>query len=75
MTSIEAIMVTLIPTLNISLYVAITLKVVIQNKIFVVEFRYNKTIVFGIHSKFTYDSEAYDIVKLCLSLHSGFFST
>ena len=68
-------MVTLIPTLNISLYVAITLKAVIQNKMFVVEFRYNKTIVFGIHSKFTYDSEAYDIVKLCLSLDSSFFST
>ena len=51
-------MVTLIPTLNISLYVATTLKTVIQNKMFVVEFRYNKTIVFGIHSKFTYDSEA-----------------
>ena len=34
MTSIEAIMVTLIPTLNISLYVAITLKAVIQNKMF-----------------------------------------
>ena len=75
MTSIEAIMVTLIPTLNISLYVAITLKAVIQNKMFVVEFLYNKTIVFGIHSKFTYDSEAYDIVKLCLSLDSSFFST
>ena len=38
-----------------------------QNQMFVVEFRYNKTIVFEIHSKFTYDSEAYDIVKLCLS--------
>ena len=51
-------MVTLIPTLNVSLYVAITLKTVIQNKMFVMEFRYNKTIVFGIHSKFIYDSEA-----------------
>ena len=68
-------MVTLITTLNISLYVAITLKAVIQNKMFVVEFRYNKTIVFGIHSKFTYDSKAYDIVKLYLSLDSSFFST
>ena len=75
MTSIEAIMVTLIPTLNISLYVAITLNTLIQNKMFVVEVRCNKTIVFGIHSKFTYDSEAYDIVKLCLSLDSSFFST
>ena len=68
-------MVTLIPTLNVSLYVAITLKTVIQNKMFVVEFHYNKTIVFGIHNKFTCDSEAYDIVKLCLSLGSSFFST
>ena len=58
MTSIEAIMVTLIPTLNISLYVGITLKAAIQNKTFVVELRYNRTIVFGNHSKFTYDSEA-----------------
>ena len=63
-------MVTLIPTSNISLYVVITLKAIIQNKIFVVEFRYNKTIVFGI-----YNSEAYDIVKLCFSLDSSFFST
>ena len=68
-------MVTLIPTWNISLYVAITLNTLIQNKMFVVEVRCNKTIVFGIHSKFTYDSEAYDIVKLCLSLDSSFFST
>ena len=75
MTSIEAIMVTLITPLNIPFYVAITLKAVIQNKMFMVEFRYNKTIVFGIHSKFTYDSEAYDMVKLCLSLDSNFFST
>ena len=75
MTSIEAIMVTLIPTLNISLYVAITLKAIIQNKMFVMEFRYNKSIAFGIHSKVTYDSEAYDIVKFCLSLDSSFFST
>ena len=42
---------------------------------FMVEFRYNKTIAFEIYSKFTYDSEAYDIVKLCLSLDSSFFST
>ena len=40
----------------------------------VVEFRYNKTIIFGIYGKFTYDSEAYDIVKLFLSLDSSFFS-
>ena len=66
MTSIEAIMVTLIPTLNISLYVVITLKAIIQNKMFVVEFCYNKIIVFGI-----YNSEAYDIVKLCLILVSS----
>ena len=42
---------------------------------FVVEFRYNKTIVFGIHGMFTYGSEAYDIVKPCLSLDSSFFPT
>ena len=36
---------------------------------------FNLVIVFGIHSKLTYDSEAYDIVKLCLSLDSSFFST
>ena len=75
MTSIEGIMVTLIPTLNRSFYDAITLNGAIQNKMFVVEFRYNKTIVFGIHSKFNYDFEAYDIVKLCLSLDSSFFLT
>ena len=38
MASIEAIMVTLIPTLDISLYVAITLKAVIQNKPLSLEF-------------------------------------
>ena len=68
-------MVTLIPTLNISFFPVITLKAVIQNKMFVVEFRYNKTIAFGIHSKFTYDSEAYNIVKLCLSPDSSLFLT
>ena len=36
----------------------------------VVEFRYNETIAFGIHSKFTYDSEPYNIVTLYLSLDS-----
>ena len=62
------------PTLNISLYVAITLTAVIQNKMFAVKFRYNKNIVFEIHSTF-YDSEANDILKLCLSLDSSFLST
>ena len=66
MTSIEAMMITL--HLNICFYAAITLKATIQRldwrfsrKMSVVEFRYNKTIVFGIHSKFTYDCEAYDM--------------
>ena len=66
MTSIEAIMLTLMPTLNIFLSVVTTLKANIQNslskswrfskEISVVEFRYSETIVFGIHNKFTYDS-------------------
>ena len=84
MTSIEAILVTLMPTLKIFLSVTITLEAAIQNNlskswrfsrdISVVEFRYGGTIVFGIHSNFTYDSETYDIVKLYLSLDSSFFS-
>ena len=39
-----------------------------------VEFRYSETTVFGIHNNFSYDSEAYDIVKLYLPLDSSFFS-
>ena len=84
MTSSEAILLTLMPTLNIFLFVAITLEVAIQNnlsksqrfsrEISVVQFRYSGTIVFGINSNFTYDSEIYDIVKLYLSLNSSFFS-
>ena len=78
MTLIEAILVTLMPTLNMFLSNAITLEAAIQNnlsksrrisrQIFAVEFRYNGTIIFGIHSNFTYDSETSDIVKLYLSL-------
>ena len=74
MTSVEPILVTLMPTLNIFLSVVITLEAAIQNnlskyrrfsrEVSVVEFRYSETIAFGIHSNFTYDSETYDIVKL-----------
>ena len=87
MTSAEAILVTLMPTLNMFLTATTTLnnlsKVAIQNnlskhrrcsrEISAVEFRYNRTMIFGIHSNFTYDSETYDIVKLYLSLDSSFF--
>ena len=41
-------------------------------KMSVVEFRYSKTIIFGIHSKFTYDSETYDIVKLYLFINLNY---
>ena len=56
MTSIEEI-VTLMPTLNKLLSVAITLKPPSRKKrkTSVVLFRYNETIVFGIHSNFTYN--------------------
>ena len=64
MTLIEAI-VTLIPTLNIFLSVTITLEAAIQKnlkkswrfsrEISVVGCRYSETILFGIHSNFTYD--------------------
>ena len=60
--------------LRMFLSVAITLEADIQNnpsksrkfsnQISVVEFRYTETIVFGIYSNFTYDSESYDIMKL-----------
>ena len=84
MTSIEVITVTLMQTLNIFLSVAITFEAAIQNnlskpwrfsrEISVVEFRYTETIVFGIRSSFTYDSETYNIVKSYLSHDSTFFS-
>ena len=67
MTSIEEILVTLIPTLNMFLSATITLEAAIQNNlsksrrfsrdISMVEFRCNGAIVFGIHSNITYDSE------------------
>ena len=84
MASIEAILVTLMPTLNIFLSVTITLEGAIQNnlsksrrfsrEISVVEFRYGGTIVLSIHNNFTHDSETYDIVKLHFSLDSSFFT-
>ena len=73
-TLIEAVSVTLMPTLNIYLSVAITLEAAIKNnlskshkfsrEISAAEFCYSEIIVFGIHTSFTYDSETYDIVKL-----------
>ena len=74
MTLIEAVLMTLMPTLNIHLCVAINLEAAIKNnlsksrkfsrELSAVEFRYSEIIVFGIHTNFTYDSETYDIVKL-----------
>ena len=65
MTSTDAIIVTLVPTLNTFLSVAVTLEAAIENnvtrswrfsrKMSVVGFRRSKFIVFGIHSNFTYD--------------------
>ena len=70
MTLIEATLVTLMPSLNIFLPFAITLKATIQNnlsksrrfsrEIPVADFH---TIVFGIHSNFTYDSETYQSMR------------
>ena len=69
-TLIEATLVTLMPSLNIFLPFAITLKATIQNnlsksrrfsrEIPVADFH---TIVFGIHSNFTYDSETYQSMR------------
>ena len=60
------------PTLNIFLSVAITLEAIIQNnltkswrssrEISVVGCRYSQTIVFGIHSNFTYDRSSFSKV-------------
>ena len=87
MKPIEATMLTLMRTLNMSLSVVITLKAAIMNKLSkswrfsrlvmelsLVEFRYSEIIVFGIHNNFTYDSETYAIVKLYLSFASSFVS-
>ena len=74
MTSFQAVLMTLMLTLNMNLSVAITLEGAIKNNLsksrkisremFAVEFRYSEVIVFGIHSNFTYDSKTYDLVKL-----------
>ena len=87
MKPIEATMLTLMRTLNMSLSVVITLKAAIMNKLSkswrfsrlvmelsLVEFRYSEIIVFGIHNNFTYDSKTYAIVKLYLSFASSFVS-
>ena len=78
MTLIEAVLVTLMPTLNIYLSVAITLEAAIKNnpsksrkfssEISAVEFRYSEIVVFEIHTNFTYDSKTYDIGNLILIL-------
>ena len=69
MSSIEAIIVTLIPRLNMFLSVAITLEATIQNnpteswrfsrEMSVMVLRYSETIFFGIRSNFTYDRSRY----------------
>ena len=74
MTLFQAVLMTLMLTLNMNLSVAITLEGAIKNNLSksrkiskemsAVEFRYSEIIVFGIHSNFTYDSETYDLVKL-----------
>ena len=84
MKSVEAIMVTLTPILDIFLSVATTLGDVVQNNLSkswrfasemsMVESHYSETIAFGIHSNFPCDSENYDIGKLQLSLDSSFLS-
>ena len=74
MTLFQAVLMTLMLTLNMNLSVAITLEGAIKNNLSksrkiskemsAVEFRYSEIIVFGIHSNFTYDSETYELVKL-----------
>ena len=61
MTSTEAILVTLMPTLNIFLSTAIVLEVAMQNNVSSLR-------------DFTHDSETYDTGKLYLSHDSSFFS-
>ena len=61
MTSTEAILVTLMPTLNMFLSTAIILEVAMQNNVSSLR-------------DFTHDAETYDIGKLYLSLDSSFFS-
>ena len=61
MTSTEAILVTLMPTLNTFLSTAIILEVAMQNNVSNLR-------------DFTHDSETYDIEKLYLSIDSSFVS-
>ena len=70
MTSIEAILVTLMPALNMFLSTKITLEAAIQNNLNHYIIWINVTIIFGIHGNFTYDSEAYAIVCLFILLSS-----
>ena len=66
MTSVEAILVTLMPTLNMFLSTTITLEAAIENNLN--HYLVNVTIIFGIHSDFTDDSEAYGIACLFILL-------
>ena len=88
MTSVEAILVNLMPRLNTFMPVAITFDVVIQNnfskpwkfsrEISFVELRYGEAIVVGVHINFIYDSETYDIVNIycgCFKLYLSFDSS
>ena len=77
MTSIEAILVTLIQTLNIFLSVVIILEAVMQNNVsnlrdFQEKNMQRNSVIRD--SNFTHDSKTYDTGKLYLSLDSSFFS-
>lgn len=71
MTSIETLLLALMLTLIMPFSVAISRHPddlskswTFSREIYLVELRYSETIIFGIHSNFTNDSEIYDIVKL-----------
>ena len=68
MTSIEAILVTLMPTLNMFLSATITLEAAIENNLTIIWL--NVTIIFGIHNNFAIDPETYDIVCLLILVSS-----
>ena len=68
MTSIEAILVTLMPTLNMFLSATITLEAAIENNLTIIWL--NVTIIFGIHNNFATDPETYDIVCLLILVSS-----
>ena len=68
MASIEAILVTLMPTLNMFLSATITLEAAIENNLTIIGL--NVTIIFGIHNNFATDPETYDIVCLLILVSS-----